>query len=250
MTCEEGRGGAPLRRKRQTAEARREEFIQKAAEFFAEEGFGGGTRELAAKLGVTQPLLYRYFPNKEELIQVVYRRIYLDRWKTEWDALLSDRSRPIRERLQDFYEAYTDAIFDRAWLRIYFFSGLEGVEINRPYVSLVETRILKRIVAEFRHEAGLPARDPPAPADMELAWVLQGGIFYYGVRKFIYELSVQEDKSRMISDALDVFLAGLAAVYGAKVALGREIKSVRSSRSPPNARSPRRFARSRASRPE
>lgn len=210
---------AAPRRKRQTPEARREEFIRKATEFFAEEGFGGGTRELAAKLGVTQPLLYRYFPNKEELIQVVYRRVYLDRWKPEWDAMLTDRGRPIRDRLQSFYNSYTDAIFDRDWLRIYFFSGLKGVEINRWYVSVVETRILSRIVAEFRHETGLPPREPPSPGDLELAWVLHGGIFYYGVRKCIFELPVQEDKSRMISNALDVFLTGLVGVYGAKMAL-------------------------------
>ena len=208
----------PARRKRQTPEARREEFIRKATEFFAEEGFGGGTRELAATLGVTQPLLYRYFPNKEELIQVVYRRVYLDRWKPEWDALLSDRTRRIRDRLQSFYESYTDAIFDRTWLRIYLFSGLKGVEINRWYVSVVETRILKRIVAEFRHEAGLPAQDPASPGDLELAWVLQGGIFYYGVRRYIFESPVQEDKARMIANALDVFLCGLAGVYSAKLA--------------------------------
>ena len=236
---------AEPRRKRRTAEARREEFIRKATEFFAEEGFGGGTRELAAKLGVTQPLLYRYFPNKEELIQVVYRRVYLDRWKPEWDAMLSDRMLPIRKRLQSFYESYTDAIFDRAWLRIYFYSGLKGVEINRWYISVVETRILKRVVAEYRHEAGLPPRDPPTAAELELAWVLHGGVFYYGVRKFIFELPVQEDKSRMISDALDVFLAGLVAVYGGKAA--PDVTPVLSSRSQPIARSPRKSARSRAS---
>jgi hypothetical protein len=38
---------------------------------------------------------------------------------------------------------------------------------------------------------------------------MHGGIFYYGVRKHIYESSVLADKSRMISDALDVFLAGI-----------------------------------------
>jgi AcrR family transcriptional regulator len=219
-------------RKRRTAQARREEFIGKATEFFAEEGFGGGTRELAAKLGVTQPLLYRYFPNKEELVQAVYRRVYLDRWKPEWDAMLCDRALPIRRRLQSFYDAYTDAIFERVWLRIYFFSGLKGVEINRWYIAMVETRILTRILAEFRHEAGLPPSDPPSRAEIELAWILHGGVFYCGVRKFVFELPVLEDKSRMISDALDVFLAGLAAVYGAKVGLtgAARVAAPRSSR--------------------
>ena len=41
-----------------------------------------------------------------------------------------------------------------------------------------------------RHEAGLPQRDSPEPAELELAWHLHSGIFYYGIRKHIYGLTV------------------------------------------------------------
>jgi hypothetical protein len=37
-----------------------------------------GTRDLARRLGVTQPLLYRYFPSKDDLIKEVYRTVYLE----------------------------------------------------------------------------------------------------------------------------------------------------------------------------
>jgi AcrR family transcriptional regulator len=207
---------------RLSPEERRADFIRKAAAFFSEQGFDAGTRELARELGVTQPLLYRYFPSKEDLIKEVYRTVYLERWRPEWDALLCDRSMPIRQRLQQFYEAYTDAIFTREWMRIYLFSGLKGVEINRWYVGMVQERILARIVKEYRHEAGLPEEATPAPAEMELAWVLQGGIFYYGVRKHIYGADVFEDKSRVISNALDVFLAGISAIFGTPVSARSE----------------------------
>ena len=193
---------------------RRAEFIRQAAELFSEQGFDVGTRELARKLGVTQPLLYRYFPSKEDLIKEVYRTVYVERWQPEWDAVLSDRAQPIRARLQQFYDAYTDAIFTREWIRIYLFSGLKGVEINRWYVRLVEARILTRIVEEVRHDAGLPVAATPTPAEMELAWQLHGGIFYYGVRKHIYGSAVLEDKAAVIANALDVFLSGLTAVLG------------------------------------
>jgi AcrR family transcriptional regulator len=205
------------KQKRLSPEDRRADFLRKAAAFFAEEGFDGGTRELAKKLGVTQPLLYRYFPSKEELIKEVYRTVYLERWKPEWDDLLGDRSRPIRSRLQSFYEAYTDAIFTQEWMRIYLYSGLKGLEINRLYVGLLHERVLVRIIEEYRHEAGLPAQDHPSQAELELAWMLQGGIFYYGVRKLIYQSPVLEDKSRMISNALDVFLEGISRVFGTAV---------------------------------
>jgi AcrR family transcriptional regulator len=211
---------APLRRpkrRRLTPEERREDFIRKATELFSEEGFGGGTRELARKLGVTQPLLYRYFPSKDDLIEAVYRSVFLDRWNPEWESVLADRAMPIRQRLELFYRSYTDAIFSREWMRIYLFAGMKGLNLNRRYIELVQEKILTRIIAEYRHEAGLPPRETPAPAEMELAWLLHGGIFYYGVRKHVYGLAVPENKDRAIANALDVFLEGISRLFATSV---------------------------------
>jgi len=201
-----------IRRRRLSPDERRREFVAKATEFFSEEGFGGGTRALARRLGVTQPLLYRYFPSKDDLIKEVYRTVYLDPLETGWEKLLTDRSRPLRDRLLEFYHTYTDAIFTRKWLRIYLYSGLKGLDINRWYVGMVKDKILTRIIRECRHEVGLAVQNKPSTAELELAWVLHGGIFYYGVRKYIYESPVLEDKDRVIIDALDVFLAGFERV--------------------------------------
>ncbi len=200
------------KQKRLPPEDRRKEFIRKATEFFAEEGFNGGTRELARRLGVTQPLLYRYFPSKDDLIKEVYNKVYLEPLDSGWEKRLADRSRPLRERLQQFYESYTDAVFTRTWLRIYLFSGLKGLDINRWYVSVVRDKILTRIVKEWRAEAGLPTQTRPTAYELEMAWVFHAGIFYYGVRKFIYESPVLEDKAKMIADAIDVYLAGVVRI--------------------------------------
>src|SRR6202022_2225287 len=127
---------ARARQRRLSPDNRRKEFVAKATEFFSEEGFGGGTRDLARRLGVTQPLLYRYFPSKDDLIKEVYRTVYLEPLDTGWEKLLADRSRPIRDRLQEFYNAYTNVIFTRKWLRIYLYSGLKGLDINRWYVGV------------------------------------------------------------------------------------------------------------------
>src|SRR6266436_156447 len=200
------------KQKRLSPDDRRKEFVAKATEFFSEQGFGGGTRDLARRLGVTQPLLYRYFPSKDDLIREVYRTVYLEPLDNGWEQLLTDRSRPIRERLREFYNAYTNVIFSRKWLRIYLYAGLKGLDINRRYVAVVQDKILTRIIRECRHEAGLPAQSRPTAAELEMAWVFHGGIFYYGVRKYIYESPVLEDKERIISDALDVCLADFARI--------------------------------------
>jgi AcrR family transcriptional regulator len=211
---------AGAKQKRLSPDDRRKEFVAKATEFFSEEGFGGGTRDLARRLGVTQPLLYRYFPSKDDLIKEVYRTVYLEPLDTEWEKLLADRSRPIRDRLLEFYNAYTNVIFTRKWLRIYLYSGLKGLDINRWYVGVVQDKILTRVIRECRHEAGLSSQSKPTAAELEMAWVFHSGIFYYGVRKYIYESPVLEDKEQMINDALEAFLAGYERVFGTAVGPG------------------------------
>lgn len=196
------------KRKRLSSGERREDFITKAIDFFADEGFESSTRGLARKLGVTQPLLYRYFPSKEDLISEVYDAVYVNRWRTEWEGLLRDRSRPLSDRLNEFYNVYTDVIFNRQWMRIYLFSGLKGVDINRRYMQLVRKRILEPILAEARAEMGLPEA-PPKDCEVEFAWVMHGGIFYYGVRNLIYESTLETQKERVIADAVAAFMAGL-----------------------------------------
>lgn len=203
--------GKPKQR-RLAPERRRAEIIERAAEFFAEEGFERGTRDLAASLGVTQPLLYRYFPSKDDLVGEVYSHVYLRRWNPDWEALLADRSISLRERLRRFYGAYTEVIFTREWIRIYLFAGLKGIDLNRRYIGLVEDRLLRPIVNEFRHEAGLPEKEPN-PAEIELAWLLHGGTFYHGVRKHVFGSPVLEDEETMIGNALDTFLVGVRGLY-------------------------------------
>lgn len=196
------------KRKRLSSTERRQDFINKAIEFFAEKGFESSTRGLAKKLGVTQPLLYRYFPSKDDLISEVYDAVYVNRWRPEWEPLLRDRSRSLTDRLNTFYNVYTDAIFNREWMRIYLFSGLRGVDINRRYMLLVRRRILEPILIEARVEFGLPgqaARD----CEVEFAWIMHGGIFYYGVRDLIYDSVLSNDKERVIADAIAAFIAGL-----------------------------------------
>jgi AcrR family transcriptional regulator len=202
-------------RKRLSSTARRQDFINQAIEFFAEEGFESSTRGLAKKLGVTQPLLYRYFPSKDDLISEVYDAVYVNRWQPEWELLLRDRTHPLADRLNTFYDVYTDVIFNREWMRIYLFSGLKGVDINRRYMQLVRQRILEPILIEARVELGLP--DVPAKdCEVEFAWIMHGGIFYYGIRDLIYDSAISTDKKRVIKDAIAAFMAGL------KIKLKRE----------------------------
>lgn len=193
------------------ASNRRRELVLKAAEFFAEFGFDAGTRDFARYIGATQPLIYRYFPTKEALIQDVYNVVYLELWDDHWDTILSDRAVPLRQRLIDFYCRYTDVIMNAQWMRLYLFAGLKGIEINENYIRLVEERIIKVVIREFWQAHNMACPDVIDARDMEIVWNLQGGIFYFGVRDSVYHVPTYTSKNDMIADAIDVFLAGYAA---------------------------------------
>lgn len=200
---------APQKRRRLSSDERRSEFIDKAIEFFAQEGFESSTRELARRLDVTQPLLYRYFPSKEDLISEVYQAVYVNRWREDWEPMIADRSTPVRQRMIAFYHSYVDVAFRPDWMRIFLFSGLKGVDINKRYLKRVRSRILEPIVRECRLEAGLDDLTP-TNAEIEYAWVMHGGIYYYGVRKLIYERTTPDNIGFVIESSLDAFLLEIA----------------------------------------
>lgn len=66
----------PQKRPRLRADARRnrDELIRVAAEIFAERGAGASLEDIAKQAGVGIGTLYRHFPTREHLVEVVYRR--------------------------------------------------------------------------------------------------------------------------------------------------------------------------------
>jgi AcrR family transcriptional regulator len=203
------------KRKRLSREEREKQIISEAVRYFSEVGFGGQTRELARRLGISQSLLFRYFPTKDDIIKRVYEEVYLSRWKPEWETLLSDRSRPLSDRLNQFYHEYTAAIFEFEWVRILVFSGIKGVTLYQQYIELVHDKILDRICTELRatHNLPDPGKVPLTERETDLAWNFHGGIFYIAIRKFIYGSETREDFTAAIEDSISVFLAGVPSVF-------------------------------------
>jgi AcrR family transcriptional regulator len=186
-------------------------IVAGAIRFFAEVGFEGQTRELARRLGITQPLLYRYFPSKDSLIERVYQEVYLKRWQPHWEPLILDRTRSLEERLIQLYKEYTRSIFDYEWIRIFMFAGLKGVSINQRYLALVREHLFVPLCGELRELAGLPGPDvvPLTDAELELAIGLHGGIYYVAIRKWIYQLPVTEDLDAHIERVVRTFPTGV-----------------------------------------
>ena len=210
-----GKAGQPRTAARRLSAPEREaHIVQEAVHFFAEVGFGGDTRELAKRLGVTQSLLYKYFPNKEALINRVFDVVYMGRWNPFWESVIHDRSVPLQDRLTRLYLEYAKAALTRDWVRIFMFSGLRGESINSRYLTVLRQRILEPIAAELRHEFGLPdvTAVPLKSAEIELVWGVNARVFYFGQRQWIFDVPVQDDLPALISLTVEHFLAGARVV--------------------------------------
>jgi AcrR family transcriptional regulator len=202
------------RRNRLKPDVRAKQILRGAITFFAEHGFAGQTRELAAGLGISEGLLYRYFPSKVALIDRVYEEVFLHRWNPEWETILTDRSRTLMDRLKAFYVDYAKMILEYEWVRIYLLSALAGSSINRKYAKLAEQRIYRRVIIELRHEFGnsLSKEIAPTEPELELMWNLHGSIFYIGMRKWVYHVSVPSDVDGAIERMVDSLYLGAEAV--------------------------------------
>ena len=73
---------------------REESIVRERSASSRDVGFDGQTRELASRLGITQPLIFRYFPTKDDLIERIYQRLYVGRWNPEWRKMIGDRETP------------------------------------------------------------------------------------------------------------------------------------------------------------
>lgn len=199
-------------------------IVQGAVSFFAEHGFEGQTRELARRLGITQPLLYRYFPDKATLIDRVYQEVFLDPWSPQWQAWIVDRSRPLLERLTCFYQDYARVILRYEWVRLFMFSGLRGLDIAKRYVDVVFARIFPSVIGEVRSaQGGLPLAElPMTDAEVEHLWALHGSIFLLGIRRWIYRLPVPVDQDAAIAARVVAFLDGAPGAMRAAASSAKE----------------------------
>ena len=198
------------KRTRLNREKREQQIVEEAVCYFAEVGFGGQTRELARRLGISQSLLFRYFPSKDTIVERVYEEVYIRRWKPEWEVMLTDRSISLDDRLTDFYLDYTHTIFEYEWVRMLIFSGIKGVTSYQKYLGLIKNRILKRICIELRATYKLPDADKNqvTQRELDLAWSLHGGVFYIAIRKYIYGVEKRDNFDQAIRDNIKSFLNG------------------------------------------
>jgi AcrR family transcriptional regulator len=199
------------RRRHLPYEARRAQILEKAIVFFSEYGLTGQTRHLAAACGVSQRLLYRYFPNKAALLDEVYREAIAKPYDETWLEDLRQPAAPLRARLYTFYTRYAANVITRRWLRLFLYSALGENPMARVYDDTVVQHILDVVVETSARDLGLtlPGR---AAERRRMAWSLHGAIVMSGIRVHVYGISSETVWRREIAAHIDSYLAALPAL--------------------------------------
>lgn len=190
-------------------------IVNEAIRYFAEVGFSGQTRELARRIGVTQSLIFRYFPTKEDLIDRVYQEVYLRRWNPYWETVLTNRTIPLVTRITNFYLDYARTFTDYQWIRIFMFSGLLGDMISRKYAALFHDRILVPMCHEIRHEIGLKkiADDDLKPEEIQICWAINAAVAMLAIREFIFDLPTSSYHETIVPAIVSSFLEGAPTAF-------------------------------------
>lgn len=207
-------------RHRMAPQDRERLILDNAIRFFAERGLAGETRELARRLGVTQSLIYRYFPSKDVLIERVYDKWFAEYWNPAWAEWIQDRRRGLEHRLLAFYRDYARIMYNYEWVRLFAFSGLDGLPHHQRFVDRNRTELFPHIASELRHDAGLPSfgEIPLTDFEHEQIWAMHAIQFYIGQRRWLFGLSTPSDIDAVMAPRVHSYVTATPAVVAAHLA--------------------------------
>ncbi len=191
--------GQAAPRRRLSVAVRERQILEAAIKFFAKRGFTGQLRDLAKEIGVTHALLYHYFPTKRALIERVYAEVFEGRWKNGWDNILDDPAASPLDKLSEFYCDYARVVLTYDFVRILIYSGLDDQIITDRFFALLRKRLLPRLIRETRRHCGVTTEGQPSARELELLMGLHGGIFYTGIRRWVYGQAIHH-KSAVAED--------------------------------------------------
>jgi AcrR family transcriptional regulator len=193
-----------------SSEERKACIAQAACRLFSEKGFRGvTTRELAAAVGVTEPVLYEHFRTKRELYAAI-----IEEKSKEGIKVLSEISERFTKSGDDhaFFVSLSEAIFgwyqdDPAFIRLLLFSNLEGHELKDLFHerSFECFNIVSGYIARRVKEGAMRDVDPVVAAR-----AFFGMVAHYSMTAVIFgSCYISRPPLEVVREMADIFFGGL-----------------------------------------
>ncbi len=207
------------KRKRLTAEERRDLIVRKAIALFARQGFRA-TRvmDIADAVGTSDALVFQHFPTKRELYDAMLEQLCARKHFTEVEQLLYYAPEydleDVLAKLSAWVLEQTEA--DPAWLRLILYAALERDEAVEELTEEHFERIIEYVayeIAEGQAAGRFRAGDAKAYARSFFAGLLGLSVMRSVVRHPDY---VRDDTRRAAATHVAIFLRGLEKSSGGK----------------------------------
>jgi AcrR family transcriptional regulator len=199
---------------RLSATERRQAIIQSAIRLFSEKGFRGTTtRELAADVGVSEPVIYQHFATKKDLYAAIIESKSRE-VSEEMDCCRSGGADDDRETFltlgRMIWRWHED---DRTLMRLLFFSALEGNELADMFFTRHASGFLKAVAGYLQSRIQAGAFRPMDPET--LAWSFIGMVAHHAQSVSVFHFDpAPRPREAVLEDTVDVFLRGILKDQG------------------------------------
>src|SRR5439155_15495557 len=196
------------RNHRSSGPERQASIIAAAASLFAQKGFNGTTtREIAKSAGISEALLFKYFPTKRALYAAII---------AAKSRLLSQLLASVEEAAEKRDDARVFTLIagfrvhqraDQSLLRLLLFSALEGHELSEMFFRnrhRVFYEFLAGYIARRTKEGAFRKVDPLLAAQSFI-----GMIVYHRLLHDIFGVPAHCSPEEAVAGYVDVFLEGL-----------------------------------------
>jgi len=202
-------------KKRMSAGGRREQILDGAWRLFAQKGFRGTTtREIAKRLGISEALMFKYFPTKAAL----YRAIIHKRMNGSEEMLFPKEAISSKSDHQVFKTILSYLIKknteDPTFMRMLLYSALEKHDLSRIFFeneAMEHSQLLSQYIRQRIKENGFKKVDPFLAArafiGMAIHYVMAQEI--YGMKSLFHF-----PQKKVVDTYVDLFLNGLKGNHG------------------------------------
>jgi AcrR family transcriptional regulator len=198
---------------RMSAQQRREQIVEVAAELFSRKGFTSTTtKEIAERAGVSEAIIFRHFTTKDELYSAILDhkvRQCAERAMAslEWAARRKDDRAFFSTLAFEILEFHGN---DPTIMRLLMFSALEGHNLSEIFFNSTARRpreMVRRYIKRRMADGAFRAIDPDV-----CARAFVGMVIYHVQLSHIFKLEGRGRLSnRQIADRLaDIFLNGVS----------------------------------------
>jgi AcrR family transcriptional regulator len=201
-----------MKRAKLSREDRRKAIVDAAAELFAERGFRGvTTRELAQRVGVTEPVLYEHFAKKSDLYAAIIAERSGDHFEITKEQLRTSARLDLPRK---FFLKLAQIIVDKQtqhpeYMRLVLFSALEKHELAQLCFDRHAKAIHEIVIGYIKRQmkSGVIRKTDPALA----ARAFMGMVLHYAMFELQFGFTiVRSSKKRAVTSMVDIFLRGLS----------------------------------------